>query len=347
MKRFHLFELHDFSWFPSELRCLVLQFLVFAWCPEFPNWVPAWRWLLSWWSEGPVSEEKIVNERPVDLVVKKLVDMMDATQNTTIIDLCSGAGGPLVTLAKILRQSHHILKFYLTDLHPCVNQFEQIKRSCDNIHYCSHSLNALHLQRHLLNDSVDPTTSTQSSHSNTGNIAKNGMEMIAHGHVIRTLFMSFHHFNEDQATQLLRDAIKDDDSIAIFELTNRTWHQILRYLFLFPIMIIYRALAIRTFSWKRFLFTFIIPLIPFVLLLDGVISHMRSYTEEEMYQMTQEVDPTHQYHWEISQDWTQLFPIHLGTIGSWLFSVPVVSLIGVPHHYHIALKGSKRLGYWM
>lgn len=92
MKRIQLFEFEDFNWFPNWLRkCLTRMMVVM---------------------------HKLLNtsEEMAELVNRALKH----TENNTIIDLCSGSGGPMPRVLNILEDKYRVQnpKLIMTDLFP-------------------------------------------------------------------------------------------------------------------------------------------------------------------------------------------------------------------------------------
>ena len=56
----------------------------------------------------------------------------------------------------------------------------------------------------------------------------------------------------------------------------------------------------RPFRWSRLLWTFLLPVIPFVLFFDGLISCLRSYSLGELQEMTSGLAASG-YRWEIGE----------------------------------------------
>jgi len=101
----------------------------------------------------------------------------------------------------------------------------------------------------------------------------------------RTVFGSLHHFSPREAREILLDAKRARQPIAVYEMTPRS----LRSLVLIALNTMFGTLLftplLRPFSWQRLLFTYALPLVPLTLLFDGIISVFRTYTEGEMLEM--------------------------------------------------------------
>jgi hypothetical protein len=97
----------------------------------------------------------------------------------------------------------------------------------------------------------------------------------------RTLFTSFHHFPPGEAAAILADAVRSRQGIAIFELTARR-ARTTALIAGGPLLALGLVPWIRPFRWSRLAWTYLLPAIPLVVLWDGVISCLRSYTVPEL-----------------------------------------------------------------
>lgn len=74
--------------------------------------------------------------------------------------------------------------------------------------------------------------------------------------------------------------------------------------------------AVRPVRWQRLIFTYVIPVVPFAVAFDGVVSCLRTYTPEELLRVARVAGP--EYDWEA------------GTEKGDLRRPPVTYLIGTP-----------------
>jgi len=132
----------------------------------------------------------------------------------------------------------------------------------------------------------------------------------------RTMFTAFHHFRPDQACAVLADVVRQRQGIAVFEATDRSALALLLTL-LVPLMVLFMTPFIRPFRWSRLLWTYLIPLMPIVTLFDGLVSCLRTYSVQELHDLTARLEPN-DYHWEI------------GTVKGKTAPIPITYLIGVP-----------------
>lgn len=132
----------------------------------------------------------------------------------------------------------------------------------------------------------------------------------------RTLFSAFHHFDPPAAKALLRDAVRQGAPIGIFEATQRSAASVVAILFA-PLILLLVTPFIRPFRWSRLLLTYLVPVVPLMVLWDGLVSCMRSYTLAELRALVASIPEAGAYDWEAGE---------LPARGP----IPVTYLIGVP-----------------
>jgi len=257
MRRVQFLELHEQSWFPSSLRdeiTGVLQFglnLLSAYAPIAPL----------------------------------LQSMLDATRSRSIVDMCSGAGGPWLGLSRKLQPYAQVFHVLLTDKYPNLKAFQKTSTAPQNhIAYYPDSVDALRVPGELQG--------------------------------FRTMFSSFHHFPPEEARAILQNAVDAGQSIGIFEITRRAPLTI-ALMFAWALMPFVFTPLIRPFRWSRLFCTYVVPIIPLVLLFDGVVSCLRTYRPQELREIIKKLSGI-EYQWEVGE--------HSKTFGQ----APITYLIGCP-----------------
>ncbi len=208
-----------------------------------------------------------------------------ATKSTQIIDLCSGSGGPWTALYRHLHPvAGEPLQIILTDLYPP----DRITLSTDP---CADPqfIQQQRISLRYLPTAVDATAVPATLQG------------------FRTLFTAFHHFEPTVAQAILQDAVDHGQGIAIFEQTRRHPLALLFMLLLAPLAFFVVPFI---FPWRpaRFFWTYLIPAIPLVLCVDGIVSCLRTYTPPELQAMTTRLVGT-PYHWEIGYAAAPLSPL--------------------------------------
>jgi hypothetical protein len=133
----------------------------------------------------------------------------------------------------------------------------------------------------------------------------------------RTMFTAFHHLRPDQARAVLADAVTKGEGIAVFEPGQRSRLTLLLLPLLLgtPLRVLVATPFIRPFRWSRLLWTYLVPVVPLVLLFDSIVSVLRWYSVQELRDLTAGLD---RYRWDI------------GTVRSKPIPFPITYLLGVP-----------------
>ena len=239
MHRFHLVEIHEQSWFPSSLRDLATDALQFGFN------------LLNVYAP----------------VTPLLQNALDGTGKRSVVDLCSGGGGPWLELSQTLRGESG-LQIWLTDKYPNPRAVENVRSvSGNSIRYYPDPVDAAKVPRELAG--------------------------------FRTMFTSFHHFSPEEARAILQDAVDAGEGIGIFEITKRSPFTI-GITLAWALMLFLCTLWIRPFRWSRLFWTYLVPVIPAVLVCDGVVSCLRTYRTQELREITEHVAASG-YQWEVGE----------------------------------------------
>ena len=197
-----------------------------------------------------------------------LVKALRKSNTDQIIDLGSGGGGGLIWLNTQLKKNIPNLKIVLTDFYPNISAFEYAKKKADNFEFIKTPVDARNVPPEL-----------------------NGL---------RTQFLSLHHFNPKDAKQILQNSIDTNHSIAIFEGQERSIPSILAMLFS-PISVLLTTPFIRPFTIGRIIFTYLIPIVPLVVVWDGLVSSLRTYSVNEMNALIENLNEKEKYNWEVNK----------------------------------------------
>ncbi len=223
--------------------------------------------------------------QPYAPIVPQLRHALEETNDRQVVDLCSGGAGPWLSLHPGLQESVSF-SVLLTDKFPNLQAFQR----ADSVSHGALGFVA---------DSIDATDVPD--------------EIVG----FRTLFSAFHHFQLTEARAILDDAIKKRQGIGVFEATHRSALAIL-LMFLTPFLVLIFTPFIRPFRWSRLLWTYAIPVVPFIVLFDGIVSCLRTYTPAELQMLTAELSSETLYQWEIGEQQAERAPL------------PITYLLGYP-----------------
>ncbi len=200
-----------------------------------------------------------------------------------ILDLCSGGSGPWLRLAPQLERDYGIRpRVCLTDKYPNHCAFarasEELGGTTQTIASVSESVDATCVPRYLSG--------------------------------FRTIFSSFHHFGPTVAGAVLRGAVEDGRGIGVFEVARRGPKTLLTLCFT-PFLLLFLTPSIRPFRWSRLVWTYLIPVVPFIIWYDGIVSCLRAYSLAELREMMEataaEAGPG--YTWQLGEAQTGLLPV--------------------------------------
>jgi hypothetical protein len=244
MKRIHLFEFTDQSWYPPVFRRIQTDYLQF------------------------VTTRGAGHENLIPLFKRAL----QHSGKMEIVDLCSGGTGPWLRLRQQLELAGLRVNVTLTDKYPNPEAAETwVGSSLGEICYQSDPVDAMDVPSHL-----------------------KGM---------RTMFEGFHHFKPDDARLILQDAVDKRAAIGIFEASLKPPQGPIIFA-LSPLMTLLGYLFATPFiqprTWNRFLWTYLIPIVPLATCWDGLVSFLRVYSPKELKEL---VDSLHgnNYQWEIGE----------------------------------------------
>ena len=113
------------------------------------------------------------------------------------------------------------------------------------------------------------------------------------------MFTSFHHFSPEGARAILQNAVDAGEGIGIFEITRRAPSTIC-LMFAWVLMLFVCTPWVRPFRWSRLLWTYLVPIIPLVLLFDGMVSCLRTYRPQEMREIVEKLTAS-EYRWEAGE----------------------------------------------
>jgi hypothetical protein len=235
LPRLQLFEFEDFPWFPAIIRDLATDYLHFM-------------------------ETRFALHRAV---VPVLRTALETTATTTVVDLCSGGGGPVLALYQAFAADGTTLRFILTDKYPNLPAFRRLTAAHEKISAVTTPVDAAAVPRELAG--------------------------------FRTVFNAFHHFSPLVARAVLQSAVAARQPIGIFEIPERAMITMLPLLFT-PLFVALATPFIRPFRWRRLLWTYLLPLVPLTCWWDGLVSQWRAYSVAELERLAEGLGDT-RYEW--------------------------------------------------
>lgn len=213
----------------------------------------------AWKSQSPLQSSP-----PAQIVSSILINELGTSlPEYTYVDFCAGGGGPTPSIersvnAHLRLQDSRPVRFILTDLHPNVQAWNKVASKNPLITYEPGPVDASAAPKHLVRRGDETKT-------------------------MRLFNLAFHHFDDKLAKAILKDTVETSDGFAIFELQDRSLKGMFVCL-LFGIGFILSA-PLHAWKWRSpitLFFSWVVPILPFVLTFDGWMSSLRSRTPDEV-----------------------------------------------------------------
>jgi len=241
MRRIQFIEIHEQPWFPRVLRDEVTDALQYG-VGLLKAYAPVWP------------------------LLQRALESADCP---SVVDLCSGGGGPWLSLCGSFNGSLAATRICLSDKFPNLAAFREAKGAGgERIVFCADPVDAMKVPRDLAG--------------------------------FRTVFSSYHHFSPHEARAVLQDAVDAGQGIGIFEITRRTPAAI-GLMLPWSLLVFASTAWARPFRWSRLFWTYVVPLIPFVVFFDGVISCLRTYRPGELREIIAKLQGR-EYQWQVGEN---------------------------------------------
>ena len=247
-------ELEDFDWFPSPLR------------DAMTGWLRV------------VSEVFGVSRVAAPLIV----DAMKLTGTDRIIDLCSGGGGPVLSIMKTLAADHaRAVSVTLTDKYPNEAAFARAERELPG----------------RVTGRLRSTDATDVPEDLVG---------------VRTIFNAFHHLPPTIAKAVLADAAAKGQPILSFEFVERSLQGAAAVAGI-PLGVYALMPFVRSASPLALALTYGAPIVPAATLWDGFASCLRAYSVEELEELVADLQ-SDRYHFEVRRTRVPRRPLYVTTV---------------------------------
>jgi len=242
MERVQLFEFEDLPWFPQVVRECMTDFLSF----------------LGQRGQGVYAG-----------FAQRLARALQATGDDTLLDLCSGGGGPALTIARLLREQYSTpLRVVLTDLYPNLPRLE---------HARAEGRGSVEFHERPVDVTAVPETLP-------------GFRLICN---------AFHHLQPNAARKCLADAVSQRRGIALVEMVDRSAAGLFSVTLGTSTMLAVTPF-IRPLRMSRLLLTYLLPVVPLCTWWDGMVSCLRAYSSDELTRLVASL-PENDYVWDIGR----------------------------------------------
>jgi hypothetical protein len=248
------------------------------------------RWLPRWYRDSMTDCLQALSflTSTYRHTVPLLDRLLGAVPQPIVRDFGSGATGPLLELAQSLQQKYPALEIIFSDLYPNEDAASRNAAAAREkglrVHYDTRSV-----------DMSSPPSDRES---------------------VRTIYTAFHHLDRGAALRTLKGAVDAKVPIGVFEVTGRSPLQLMMTIAI-PFLILAVTPFIRGRRLQRFVFTYLIPLIPLGCFWDGLVSNLRTFSVDELRSLAAELETSEQYFFEAGT-----FPTVGPLSGTYLLGIP-------------------------
>ena len=201
------------------------------------------------------------------IIAKKVKSILEEKNLSSVVDLGSGAGGAMPLIHEDIPQ----VKMTLSDLHPNKTAIKYINSlSNPNLQYLDKPINASHFES-----------------------APKGL---------KTMINCFHHMPPEQAKEILTSAFQAKQPFLIYEMAENKMPLLLWVLMLpismiiMVIMVLFMTPFVKPLTWQQVVFTYLIPILPFLYAWDGQASMPRMYSMSDMEELLEGLS-SNDYQW--------------------------------------------------
>jgi hypothetical protein len=187
---------------------------------------------------------------------------------TSILDLCSGGAGPLLSIANELTQRGQLVSVSMTDINPSAGAQTMLPAARSAVRYEPEPIDA--------------------------------REVPDQAEGLRTIINAFHHFVPADAQRILASAVAGRRPIAAIEVVRRSPWTALAILGT-PFHVLLVLPFLRPFRPAWLPLTYLLPVVPIAIFWDAFVSCLRAYSREELLAMTRGADPADSFEWTVEE----------------------------------------------
>jgi len=112
---------------------------------------------------------------------------------------------------------------------------------------------------------------------------------------------SFHQLDQSKAREILNQIAESGNPLVIVEGNNDSLWQIVGMTIFVPLSVLLTAFFVKPFRILRVLFTYLIPLLPLFIMIDGCIALLKLYNPKDLLELTSSVEVA-QYRWKAGKN---------------------------------------------
>lgn len=108
---------------------------------------------------------------------------------------------------------------------------------------------------------------------------------------------SFHQLNSAEARRILQRIADSGNPVVVVEGNNDSLWQIVGMTIFVPLTVLLTAFFIKPFRFSRIILTYIIPILPVIIVIDGCIALLKLYNPSDLLALTSSLNAEH-YEWK-------------------------------------------------
>jgi len=112
---------------------------------------------------------------------------------------------------------------------------------------------------------------------------------------------SFHQLNVTQAKEILDRIVSSKNPIVIVEGNNDSLWQVVGMTIFLPLTILLTTPFVKPFSVSRLVFTYLIPVLPIVIVIDGCLALLKLYSPTDLLELTTSLN-VRNYEWQAGKN---------------------------------------------
>ena len=100
---------------------------------------------------------------------------------------------------------------------------------------------------------------------------------------------TFHQFSVSEARNILQKVAARRQPIVVVEGNNDSLWQVFGMTVIVPLTVLLTAPLVKPFRWERILFTYLIPILPLVIFMDGFLALFKLYAPSDLDELTSSI----------------------------------------------------------
>ncbi len=117
---------------------------------------------------------------------------------------------------------------------------------------------------------------------------------------VYTFINAFHQLNKNEAEKSLKEIAQSGNPVVIVEGNNDSLWQIVGMTFFVPLTVLLTAPFVKPFRLSRIIFTYFIPVLPIIIVIDGCLALMKLYNPDDLRELVSNLDIP-DYTWSIGK----------------------------------------------